>query len=120
MFEPQPSRIDPDAAAAFLASVNRRLADLDGVEATCPFEPMVIANTFISRIRDHTNVVQVCHTYAEAMLAIDPSARQAWEKLNAEIEIDAHSWPYGLSGVKEIAAKINRKKGAMPCPARTI
>jgi hypothetical protein len=100
--------------AAFIASIPRRAAALAGVEAACPFDPMSIANTFIARMQEHTNVVQTCHTYAEAMLAIEPGAREAWEKLNAETA--AISWPYGLAGIQRMAAEINRKKGAMPCP----
>jgi hypothetical protein len=100
--------------AAFLASIPRRAAALEGVEAACPFDPMGIANTFISRIRDHTNVVQVCRTYAEAMLAVDLGATKAWRKINEAVT--AVSWPYGLAGVQRMAAEINRKKGAMPCP----
>ena len=103
-------------AAAFLASIPRRTAALADVEKAYPFDPQSLANSFITRIQVHTNIGQISHTYAEAMLAIEPGARKAWEKLNAEVE--AISWPYGLAGVQRMAAEINRKKGAMPCPNR--
>ena len=99
---------------AFLDTIPRRAAALDGVEAVCPFDPMSLANTFIARMQEHTNVVQTCHTYAEAMLAIEPGAGNAWKKLNTETA--AISWPYGLAGVQRMAAEINRTNGRMPCP----
>jgi hypothetical protein len=51
MTEPQPSGIDPEMTAAFLSSIERRLADLDGVAATCPFDPMAVAGTFIAMMQ---------------------------------------------------------------------
>jgi hypothetical protein len=102
--------------AAFLASIPRRAAALAGVEAACPFDPVPLANSFIARMQEHTNVVQTCHTYAEAMMAIEPGAREAWERLNAETA--AISWPYGLAGIQRMAAEINRTNGRMPCPIK--
>jgi hypothetical protein len=102
--------------AAFIASIPRRAAALAGVEAACPFDPMSLANSFVARMQEHTSITQVVHTYAEAMLAIDPGALKAWKTLNAETA--AISWPYGLAGVQRMAAEINRTNGRMPCPIK--
>jgi hypothetical protein len=113
MTELQPSSADPEVVA-FLGSIDRRLADLAGVAATCPFEPMSVANTFIAMMQHPANIVQVCRAYAGAMISVEHGARKAWERINAEAE--AVSWPYGLAGVQKMAAEINRKEGMMPCP----
>lgn len=100
--------------AAFIASLPRRAALLAGVEASCPFDPQNVANTFITRIQGRYNVVQIIHDYAEAMLAVDPGARKAWEKINATVEALSH--PHGVADVQRMAAEINRKNGRMPTP----
>ena len=97
---------------AFLTSIDSRLVALDDVEGSCPFDPMAIANTFIAKMQTHSNITQIVHTYADAMMAIEPGARKAWEKFNSEVE--AVSWPYGLAGIQRMAAEINRKAGNMP------
>jgi hypothetical protein len=48
------------------------------------------------------------------MISVEPSARKAWEAINAAAV--AVSWPYGLAEIQRMAAEINRKEGAMPCP----
>jgi hypothetical protein len=113
MAEPKPSGIDPEVIS-FLGSVERRLAVLDGVDGTCPFDPMSIAGTFIAMMQHPTGIVQVCRAYAGAMISVEPGARKAWEAINAAVV--AVSWPYELAGVQKMAAEINRREGVMPCP----
>ena len=97
---------------AFLSTIDARLAALADVEASCPFDPMAMAHSFIARLRFATNISQIVHAYAEAVIAVDPAATKAWRWLNAEV--NTLSGPYGLAGVQRMATEINRNTGKMP------
>jgi hypothetical protein len=94
---------------AFLASIPRRAEALGDV---------LIADSFIARIEEHTNVSQIVHTYADAQILLPHRLRKAWEKLN--IEVERVSWPLGLGYIQQIAAEINRNRGMMPFPSTPV
>jgi len=107
-----------DQLTSFLRSIPRRVEALGDVPALDPFHPELIAAAFIARIGEHVSAAQLVHIYADAMMSVEPKARKAWEKINAEVE--RVSWPLGLGRIQQIAAEINRNRGMMPFPSTPV